>query len=156
MILRPCLKCGLPSPETYCPDHTPTPTRTDTSEWQWMKLSRKARRLQPFCLICGDTSDLQLDHSPRAWARKRAGLPIRLLDCQVLCRTCNVEAGSSKPGSARWNAWHAEDGGDLHSTAPDRSAPNLATVGAIPASEAVPLARQAARRFISTSREVMS
>jgi len=56
---------------------------------QWDRLSKRARRMQPFCIDCGSTEDLQADHSPEAWARKAAGKAIRLVDIAVCCGACN-------------------------------------------------------------------
>lgn len=70
--------------------------------WKWRKLSEKARKLQPFCSVCGSTSDLQTDHTPEAWRRHEQGLAIRLQDVRVLCGDCNRRAGEARPGSARY------------------------------------------------------
>jgi len=123
-LLKACPACGEPSEQTYCPAHRtrPTDTRTshrpDTTRAAWRRLSRRARRLQPWCLLCGTTERLEADHSPRAWARATAHLPIRLADINVLCGPCNTHAGSSQPGSARYHMWCQTDG-DLHATTPD-------------------------------------
>lgn len=122
-ITKSCATCGTPSNHTYCPDHRPRDTRntrTDTGAAAWIKLSRRARTLQPFCTLCGRPDDLAADHSPRAWARTTAHLPIRLCDLTVLCRTCNNRAGTSKPGGMRYALWQALDG-DLRATTPDRT-----------------------------------
>lgn len=122
MTMRSCATCGDLTEHTYCPAHAPRDRRvkhrTDTSDAIWKNLSIKARRLQPFCLLCGRTNNLQADHSPRAWARRQAGLPIRLADVSVLCGRCNSRAGSSKPASDRFTDWKQLDG-DLHATTPD-------------------------------------
>lgn len=68
---------------------------------RWRKLSRRARQLQPFCSHCGSTDDLTADHSPEAWRRHAAGLPIRLRDVDVLCRRCNTDAGPARGPNAR-------------------------------------------------------
>lgn len=70
-------------------------------DWQWDKLSARARKLQPFCSHCGSKEDLQADHKPVAWERKERGLTVRLQDIQVLCGRCNRAAGAARPGSAR-------------------------------------------------------
>ena len=62
----------------------------------WVRLSRRARRLQPFCSDCGREDDLTTDHSPRAWARAEAGLPVRLEDVDVVCRVCNADRGPAR------------------------------------------------------------
>lgn len=103
MTLRPCLDCGEPSTGPRCPEHTVDPKPPATArgyDWQWTQLSRRARRLQPFCLDCGATQDLQTDHTPEAWARKAAGLPVRLQDIDVVCGPCNRARGAARGHSA--------------------------------------------------------
>ena len=43
----------------------------------WQRLSRRARRLQPYCTDCGSPDDLTADHSPEAWQAHEDGRPIR-------------------------------------------------------------------------------
>jgi 5-methylcytosine-specific restriction protein A len=102
MTLKPCIVCGEPSAASRCPEHTAKPAASPTErgyDWQWTKLSRRARKLQPWCSGCGATEDLQADHSPEAWARKAAGLSVRLRDVQVLCGGCNRAAGAARGSS---------------------------------------------------------
>ena len=73
----------------------PTTARGYGSAWQ--RLSARARRLQPFCSDCGATDDLTADHSPEAWERVAAGLPVRLADVDVVCRGCNSRRGRARP-----------------------------------------------------------
>jgi 5-methylcytosine-specific restriction enzyme A len=63
-------------------------------------LSRRARRLQPFCTDCGSTEDLQTDHTPEAWKRKAAGKPLRLADVEVVCGPCNRARGAARGTTA--------------------------------------------------------
>lgn len=111
MTLRPCLVCGEPCDGPRCTAHTVADTQPAAAkrgyDWEWTKLSRRARRLQPFCIDCGATTNLQADHSTEAWARKAAGKPIRLCDIDVVCGPCNVERGAAR-------------GGAPHRTLPDR------------------------------------
>jgi 5-methylcytosine-specific restriction endonuclease McrA len=103
MTMRPCLDCGEPSDGPRCPEHTTDPKTSAAHrgyDAAWTKLSKRARRLQPFCSGCGATDDLQTDHTPEAWARKAAGLTIRLQDVQVLCGPCNRAAGAARGSSA--------------------------------------------------------
>ncbi len=99
MTMRPCLDCGEPSDGPRCTEHT-TDTKPSAAQrgydHRWNMLSKRARRLQPFCSDCGSTENLQLDHSPEAWARKAAGKPIRLTDVRVLCGPCNRAAGAAR------------------------------------------------------------
>ena len=99
MTLRPCLDCGEPSTGPRCAEHT-VDTKPSVSargyDQIWTVLSRRARRIQPFCTDCGATEDLQLDHTPEAWARKYAGKPIRLRDVAVVCGPCNRSRGAAR------------------------------------------------------------
>jgi 5-methylcytosine-specific restriction protein A len=100
MTLSPCLVCGEPCPGPRCPEHRLRPVQSPTEkgyDWTWTKLSRRARRMQPFCEECGATTDLQADHLPQAWERKAAGLLVRLCDVRVLCGPCNRAAGQARP-----------------------------------------------------------
>lgn len=105
--MKPCLTCGEPSPATYCDEHQPsrsTPrgsARERGYDRAWDKLSKRARRLQPFCEDCGATDRLTTDHKPSAWERHAAGLPLRLADVAVVCAACNAARGSSRPGTPR-------------------------------------------------------
>lgn len=103
-LLKPCIKCGVLGPTTTCPDHTIISERYPkdsprkrgyTSAWD--KLSRRARRLQPFCTNCGTKKDLTLDHSTEAWEAHDAGKPITMSMVQVLCRPCNARKGPARP-----------------------------------------------------------
>ncbi len=103
MTMTACLDCGEPSDGPRCPEHI-VDTKASATErgydHQWNLLSKRARRLQPFCLTCGATEDLQCDHTPEAWARKAAGKPIRLTDVRVLCGPCNRDAGAARGPAA--------------------------------------------------------
>lgn len=99
-MMRPCLVCGEPSDGTRCaehrqPDHKPS-ARKRGYDGQWDRLSKRARRAQPFCTDCGATEDLQADHLPSAWERKAARLPIRLADVDVCCGPCNRARGAAR------------------------------------------------------------
>ena len=116
MTLRPCLDCGEPTTGPRCPEHTldtkPTAHKRGYDD-RWTRLSKRARRLQPFCTDCGGTEDLQTDHTPEAWARKAAGKPIRLQDVEVVCGPCNRARGAARGPSTRGDApaVHAPDPG---------------------------------------------
>lgn len=73
------------------------PTREQRGyDWNWRQLSRRARRLQPFCTDCGNTDDLTTDHTPEAWQRQERGQVIRLTDIDVVCRRCNTDRGAAR------------------------------------------------------------
>lgn len=108
--MKPCIGCGEPVAASRCDEcqreieRTYPSTRPSTSatergyDWRWTQLSRRARRTQPWCTDCGTEDSLTADHSPEAWRRYEAGLPIRLRDVDVVCHPCNVARGSSRPG----------------------------------------------------------
>lgn len=104
-MMRPCLTCGEPSPGSYCTAHEPASwmdrrarsSRERGYDSAWDRLSRRARRLQPFCSDCGATSDLQLDHTARTWERIDAGKVVRLKDTGgVVCGPCNRARGAGR------------------------------------------------------------
>lgn len=102
-MLQPCIECGELSMENRCEEHRPQPAPKKYStargyDSAWFRLSRRARKLQPFCLDCGTSDDLTGDHSTEAWERKEKGLPIRLQDVEVRCRSCNAKKGRARPG----------------------------------------------------------
>lgn len=109
MTLKPCQKCGEPTDSTRCDEHTTRPepiverasARARGYTTSWDKLSRRARRLQPFCSDCGATDNLSTDHSPEAWRRHEQGLPIRLADTDVVCIPCNNRRGPARGDGVR-------------------------------------------------------
>lgn len=131
MTARPCITCGVPTPMgTHCPGCTPARTHTLSASRRgygaaWQRLSKRARRAQPFCSDCGGTADLTTDHSTQAWHRYAAGLPVRLADVAVVCRSCNGKRGKAKP-----NETASKDDNDTPSrvldTPPDRGGIGLA------------------------------
>lgn len=108
MTLRPCTVCGEPSPRSRCDNHRPKDTKTSAASRgynnRWTRLSKRARRLAPFCEDCGSVTDLQTDHSERAWERHAAGLPIRLKDVTVVCGPCNRARGAARGSRTRGEA----------------------------------------------------
>lgn len=108
MTARPCRYCGeLIAAGSWCiecdPGHRGKPAGTPKErgyDTQWRRLSERARRIQPYCTDCGTTDDLTGDHSREAWRRKDAGLPIRLRDIDVVCRSCNSKRGQQRPGGS--------------------------------------------------------
>lgn len=107
-IWKPCIECGLVGETSPCEDCAPSATtlrRTSPRERgydaAWDRVSKQARRLQPFCTDCGTEDNLTADHLPIAWVRKEQGLPIRVEDVEVVCSDCNVKRGTSRVGSDR-------------------------------------------------------
>ncbi len=104
-LLKPCVECDELSDQSRCAGHRPKPAprpnakaKSRDYDTAWDNLSKRARKAQPFCLWCGATDDLQLDHTPTAWSRKLAGKTIRIQDVRVLCGPCNRQAGQARPG----------------------------------------------------------
>lgn len=103
MLAKPCIKCGEPvRGASYCDDHRPHDNRAKNRQERgyggaWPRLSKRARRIQPWCTDCGATEDLTCDHSTEAWRRRDAGKPIRLQDIDVVCRRCNAARGRQRP-----------------------------------------------------------
>jgi 5-methylcytosine-specific restriction enzyme A len=102
MTMTACLDCGQPCAGPRCPEHTTVVDTKPTAhargyDASWTRLSKRARRLQPFCTDCGATEDLQCDHTPEAWERKAAGKRIRLQDIDVVCGPCNRARGAARP-----------------------------------------------------------
>lgn len=102
MTLRPCLVCGDPTSYSRCDLHRHRPDTKPSARDRgysttWDKLSKRARRLQPFCSDCGAVDDLTSDHLPSAWVRHQAGLAVRLEDVEVVCRGCNARRGAARP-----------------------------------------------------------
>lgn len=116
-MLSPCLDCGELAEGSRCedcaeraaairvarnrPHATKSPAAARGYDWRWDKLSRIARRMQPFCSDCGATSDLQCDHTPEAWQRKKQGKRIRIDDVDVVCGRCNRKRGAARGESVR-------------------------------------------------------
>lgn len=69
-------------------------------DYQWRKLSLRARSQQPWCSDCGRPDDLTADHSAAAWKRKAEGKAIRLQDIDVVCVGCNATRGAARGSNA--------------------------------------------------------
>lgn len=116
-MLSPCLDCGELAHGSRCEDcaarfnavpeararvHASKSARARGYDTAWKKLSEAARRIQPFCSDCGTSEDLQADHLPEAWRRKKQGKRIRLEDIDVVCGPCNRARGAARgPKSER-------------------------------------------------------
>lgn len=128
-MMRPCLGCGNIGATSWCTECRPPerPSQRDRGTARqrgytttWDALSKRARRLQPFCLDCGTTECLTTDHLPEAWERHAAGKAIRLQDVDVVCGPCNAARGSSRPGSQRQVDTRPTWGDDPPRPLPDR------------------------------------
>lgn len=100
-LLKPCLICDELSEQSRCEEHRLKQGKKKSAsergyDFAWQRLSKRARRLQTFCSWCGSVEDLTTDHTPEAWTRKAQGLPIRLEDVDVLCRSCNAIKGAAR------------------------------------------------------------
>ena len=91
---KPCLTCGVPSEESWCPAHKPLRKRPNGRySYAWRKASREARQAQPFCSVAGcNSSDLTADHVI-PMARGGAKVPDASL-IVVLCRKHNSSKGA--------------------------------------------------------------
>ena len=93
MTLKLCVVCGEPCEGSRCRDHLPEqpnalPFRKKGYDSAWDRLSRRARRIQPWCSTCGTKDDLTGDHL--RWPAKT------LADVDVLCRSCNARKGTAR------------------------------------------------------------
>lgn len=99
MPMRPCLDCGVPTVEgSRCPDCAAEREQRTTArkgsatdrgyDARWQRLSRRARRLQPWCQDCGTRGDLTADHL--VWPART------LADIEVVCRPCNSRRGAQR------------------------------------------------------------
>lgn len=100
-LLKACADCGDLTTRARCtacrpPDHELSASRRGYDS-AWVRLSRRARRLQPWCIDCGTSSDLTVDHSVEAWLAHKAGREITLDMVEVVCRACNTRRGRARP-----------------------------------------------------------
>lgn len=101
MVLpRPCAGCGKVVRASRCAECKRTlgrgrPTRTQRGyDYQWNKLSKYLRELQPYCSIKGCTNkDLTVDHIVPLGVAPHLRLEISNL--RVLCRSHNSQKGNS-------------------------------------------------------------
>lgn len=108
-LLKACADCGDLTTRARCtscrpPDHEGKSSTQRGYDSAWQRLSRRARRAQPFCTDCGTTKDLSVDHTPQAWERHEAGLEIRLEDVAVVCVTHNNRRGAARGPNTRGSA----------------------------------------------------
>lgn len=106
MTMKPCADCGELTDRARCPKHRtqarpPKDAHALGYDWTWRKLSRRARRMAPFCEDCGTTENLSADHSPEAWQAKAAGRAITLDMLAVVCLACNARRGAARGPRSR-------------------------------------------------------
>lgn len=105
MTMTVCIVCGEPSTGPRCPEHALRDLRGSARargyDARWDRLSKRARKLQPWCTDCGATEALTTDHSPQAWQRAEAGLALRLEDVEVVCGPCNNRRGAARGPQTR-------------------------------------------------------
>ena len=93
MTMTSCLVCGEVSERARCPQHQIVKVKTNTdhvafaNNARWKKLSKKLRKLSPFCELCGTPEDLTVDHIVRVTDRPEWTYEID--NCRVLCRFHN-------------------------------------------------------------------
>ena len=133
--MKPCLDCGTLSDRNRCLDHRRERRQQKElrhveihgerrqraeghSETAWIKLSRRARSLQEFCIDCRRTAQelaavgerLEADHLPSAWFKYYRRQPMTLADVEITCGACNRARGSSRPGTPRYEEWEKQNG----------------------------------------------
>lgn len=92
-FMSPCLYCGVLSRASTCRQCTIAiesrdPRRKERNkayDYEWQKLSRQARTIQPWCSRCGSRQDLTADH---ILSLANGGQNI-MENIMVLCRKCN-------------------------------------------------------------------
>jgi 5-methylcytosine-specific restriction endonuclease McrA len=60
---------------------------------RWAKLSKRLRRMSPFCESCGSTEHLSVDHVIPA--SERPDLIFEVANLRILCSTCNQKRGNN-------------------------------------------------------------
>lgn len=96
--MKLCVECGEPAEESRCELHprpaTPKPSATRRGYGSaWQRLSKHARRLQPWCSDCGTNNDLTADHL--VWPATQ------LEHVDVVCRSCNSKRGATRSLTGR-------------------------------------------------------
>jgi len=91
----PCLYCGVLSRGSACKQclnaiQSRDPKRKNRKyDYEWNKLSKLARQIQPWCSRCGSKKDLTADHILSI----ANGGQNTLENIMVLCRKCNSSKG---------------------------------------------------------------
>lgn len=94
MLMQPCVECGDLSTKNRCEAHQLPSAPKDrgrhvahANRARWANLSRRLRRMSPFCEMCGTKDDLTVDHIVRVTDRPEWTYEVDNL--RVLCRTHN-------------------------------------------------------------------
>lgn len=94
MLMQPCVECGDLSMKNRCEAHQlpSAPKNRDNhvayaNRSRWKNLSRRLRKMSPFCEMCGAKDDLTVDHIVRVTDRPEWTFAVDNL--RVLCRRCN-------------------------------------------------------------------
>src|SRR5690606_15527647 len=103
-LFKPCLVCGELSKESRCSEHRITRTSREghaayKNNARWKNLSKKLRKLQPWCSECGATDDLTCDHIIPV--KERSDLTYATENIQILCRSCNGSKAGQPPSEAQ-------------------------------------------------------
>jgi 5-methylcytosine-specific restriction enzyme A len=93
----PCLYCGVISRGSVCRQCKAAIESKDIKrqerhrayDYEWQKLSRLARKIQPWCSRCGTNKDLTADH---ILSLENGGSNI-IENIMILCRKCNSSKG---------------------------------------------------------------
>lgn len=100
MTYRPCLDCSeaIPSGTRCSGCKPPAPPKVrprghpHANGGAWKRISKAARKAQPFCLDCGRTDKLHADHIiPYS---VRPDLALEQLNITVRCEVCNGRRGN--------------------------------------------------------------
>src|SRR5699024_11049973 len=104
MLMQPCVECGDLSVKNRCEAHQLPSTPKDrgrhvayANRSRWKSLSRRLRRMSPFCEMCGAKDDLTVDHIVRVTDRPEWTYEIDNL--RVLCRRCNSRISGVRSSS---------------------------------------------------------
>ena len=129
-VLKPCLDCGELSTQNRCAEHRREQRQAKEQRYierhghrrerlpghsssEWIRLSKKARAVQPWCLDCRRTEDelravgerLEADHLAITHWKQLHKQPLSLNDIEVVCGQCNRARGSSRVGTDRYQDW---------------------------------------------------
>lgn len=99
MTLQPCCECGELSLKNRCVKHRLKSAPKDreahaayANRSKWRRLSKKLRKLSPFCEVCGTSDDLTVDHIVRV--HDRPEWTYEPDNCRILCRYHNGKIAS--------------------------------------------------------------